>query len=59
VVKQTLKGKKYMPHKKKINKMSLKECETILIRLNNQTESQYYKEVNKQLNRLKDQSNKN
>jgi hypothetical protein len=39
--------------------MSLKECETILIRLNNQTESQYYKEVNKQLNRLKDQSNKN
>jgi hypothetical protein len=48
-----------MPHKKKINKMSLKECESILIRLNNQTESQYYKEVNKQLNRLKDQSNKN
>ena len=39
--------------------MSFKECETILIRLNNQTESQYYKEVNKQLNRLKDQSNKN
>lgn len=39
--------------------MSLKECETILIRLNNQTESQYYKEVNKQLNRLKDQSSKN
>ena len=39
--------------------MSLKECESILIRLNNQTESQYYKEVNKQLNRLKDQSNKN
>ena len=36
--------------------MSLKECETILIRLNNQTDSQYYKEVNKQLNRLKDQS---
>ena len=45
-----------MPHKKKINKMSFKECETILIRLNNQTESQYYKEVHKQLNRLKDQS---
>lgn len=36
--------------------MSLKECESILIRLNNQTDSQYYKEVNKQLNRLKDQS---
>jgi hypothetical protein len=48
-----------MPHKKKINKMSLKECENILIRLNNQTESQYYKEVNKQLNRLKDESSKN
>ena len=39
--------------------MSLKECETILIRLNNQPASQYYKEVDKQLNRLKDQSNKN
>jgi len=39
--------------------MSLKECESILIRLNNQTESQYYKEVDKQLNRLKDQSSKN
>lgn len=38
--------------------MSLKECESILIRLNNQTESQYYKEVDKQLNRLKDQSSK-
>lgn len=38
--------------------MSLKECESILIRLNNQTASQYYIEVNKQLNRLKDQSSK-
>jgi len=47
-----------MPHKKKINKMSLKECEAILIRLNNQTESQYYIEVNKQLNRLKNESGK-
>ena len=39
--------------------MSLKECETILIRLNNQPASQYYIEVNKQLNRLKNEPSKN
>ena len=39
--------------------MSTKECSSILLRLTNSKESKYYKEVDQQLNRLKDQSSKN
>lgn len=34
-----------MPHKKKVNKLSKKECQDILLRLDNAKESQYYKHV--------------
>jgi len=34
-----------MAHKKKVNKLSKKECEAILLRLSNSKESQYYKHV--------------
>ena len=47
-----------MPHKKKINKMSAKECSSILLRLTNSKESQYYKEVDQQLKRLQNEPSK-
>ena len=34
-----------MPHKKKVNQLSKKECEEILLRLSNSKESQYYQHV--------------
>jgi hypothetical protein len=34
-----------MPHKKKVNKLKLKECEAILARIENQKDSSYYREV--------------
>lgn len=38
--------------------MSAKECSSILLRLTTSKESQYYKEVNNQLNRLQNESSK-
>jgi len=34
-----------MPHKKKVNKLTKKECEAVLARLSGSKESQYYKHV--------------
>lgn len=38
--------------------MSAKECSSILLRLTNSKESQYYKEVDQQLNRLQNEPSK-
>lgn len=37
---------------KKVNNLSKKECETILFKLSNQSQSKYYKDVLRQLERL-------
>ena len=39
-------------HKKKINQLTLKECESIINRLYNQNENKYYQEVLLQYRRL-------
>lgn len=41
-----------MPHKKKVNKLKLKECEAILARIDNQKDSSYYREVFKRYSAL-------
>jgi hypothetical protein len=43
-----------MPHKKKVNRLSLKECEEILFRLGNSS-SKYYEHVLEHMMRLKQQ----
>lgn len=39
--------------KKKVRNLSIKECETILFKLNNQSQSRYYKDVYQHLDHLK------
>jgi hypothetical protein len=39
--------------KKKVRNLSKKECETILFKLSNQTQSKYYKDVYQHLEHLK------
>lgn len=43
-----------MPHKKKVNRLSLKECEEILFRIGNSS-SKYYQHVFEHMIRLKQQ----